>query len=211
MPGTDMTVASPARALALIERAKGMLAEARDLTDVRKVIHEAEAVRHFLKSAGEALEAQNIAAEVKLRAERRAGELLREMPKHEGGRPQKTPDIVSGVFMPTMEDAGVSYKQSSRFQAIASVPDEVFEEHIAEAKTSGRPITTNGALRLAKQLANPPEPPPAPVWRVDDAVDELIDTIRRLFDAWPAPKRHILGVKLRDIGNEILKTGDMPE
>jgi hypothetical protein len=210
MPGKDLAIPASARALALVEQAKGMLAEARDLADVREVIGKAEAIRHFLKQQGEALEAQNIAAEVKIRAERRAGELLQGMDRAAIGRPQKTSHDAR-VIEPTLSDLGIGYSQSSRYQAIASVPDEAFEGHIEEAKAKGVPLTTNGALRLARRIASPPEPPAAPEWRVDEAVDELIDALRQMFDAWPAPKRHIFGVKLRDIGNEILKTGDMPE
>jgi hypothetical protein len=211
MPGKVLAVPASARALALVEQARGMLAEARDLTEVREVIGKAEAIRHYLKQQGEALEAQNIAAEIKLRAERRAGELLKEAPRAEKGRPPEKRNDPLHFAPPTLEDLGIGRMQSSRYQAIASVPEPVFEEHIEEAKAKGKPITTNGALRLAKALAAPSEPPPAPVWRVDEAVEELIDTLRRVFDRWPESKRHILGIKLRDIGNEILRTGDMPE
>lgn len=71
--------------------------------------------------------AQNHAAEIKLRAERRAGELLAEMDKHEGGRPVKTADTVSAVTPPTLEQLGISDKQSSRWQGIAAIPEPLFE------------------------------------------------------------------------------------
>ena len=48
-------------------------------------------------------------AEIKLRAERRAGELLGEMDKNEGGRPAETSNIVLPVSCaPTLSDLGIT-------------------------------------------------------------------------------------------------------
>ena len=47
------------------------------------------------------------------RAERRGGELLRDIPKN-NGRPKKKPDTLSGFS--TLKELGVSEKQSSRWQ-----------------------------------------------------------------------------------------------
>ena len=62
----------------------------------------------------------------KLRAERRAGELIPEqIRKPEQGRPEKASHDVR------LSDLGVSEMQSSRWQDIASIPEEIFEEHKA--------------------------------------------------------------------------------
>lgn len=67
-------------------------------------------------------EIQQHAAEVKLRAERKAGELLAGMEKHRGGR--KTGNTMSPVS--TLADVGVEKEQSSRWQRIAAVPEPTF-------------------------------------------------------------------------------------
>lgn len=214
MPGKDLVICASARALALVEQARGMLAEARDLTDVKTVIGKAEALRHYLKQQGEAVESQNLAAEIKIRAERRAGELLREMPKHPAGRPTENRLHDATDFPPTLESIGIEKTQSHRWQAVASIPDDVFERHVSTTRTSGKPLTSNGTLQLAKQILAAGDRSPRevkPSWRLDDAVIELITTIREIFDAWPEGKRPILGAKLRDLGVEILETGGMPE
>jgi len=62
------------------------------------------------------LDAQNRAAEIKLRAERKAGEMLAGMVKHPGGRP-------SGNVCPKgtgLSEIGISRKQSSRWQKVAA-------------------------------------------------------------------------------------------
>lgn len=69
------------------------------------------------------------------------GELLKEMPKHKGGRP-KTGDNVSPVSEPTLEELGVHKKDSERCQTIADIPDADFEAYIAEARTEQGELTT---------------------------------------------------------------------
>jgi hypothetical protein len=68
------------------------------------------------------------AAEVALRARRRAGELLAEMPKNQGGGiagASSTADSVSVVLDMPKERAE---QMSSRWQAIAGIPEEMFDE-----------------------------------------------------------------------------------
>jgi uncharacterized protein YceH (UPF0502 family) len=47
-------------------------------------------LRVYLRQAGESLEMQNWCAEIKIRAERRAGELLQEMDREPGKRTDRT-------------------------------------------------------------------------------------------------------------------------
>jgi hypothetical protein len=80
------------------------------------------------------LEAQNHAAEVKLRAERKAGKLLEKMEKNEGVR-MNGRDSFGGNMMlppkeeiPTLAELDITKTQSSRWQAIATLPEETFEQ-----------------------------------------------------------------------------------
>ena len=78
---------------------------------------------------------QNQCAEIKLRAERKGGELLKGM-KDRGERiGQHGGDRSDSV---SLQDLGVSNKQSSRWQTITSIPEADFERHIEEAKGSRR-------------------------------------------------------------------------
>lgn len=84
-------------------------------------------------------------AEIKLRAERRAGELLGEMDKNEGGRPAETSNIVLPVSCaPTLSDLGITRMQSSRWQSIAQIPEQVFEKHLIEKRESKEELTSAG-------------------------------------------------------------------
>ena len=76
-----------------------------------------------------------LATEIRIRAEIRAGELLREMAKrgerHDRGGDQKSK---SQPAILKLKDIGVSPTQSSRWQKIAALPQEEQEERIERAK-----------------------------------------------------------------------------
>jgi len=132
-------------------RAKQELALATKIDEVKEIRDRAEALRVYAKQAGETLEMQNQCAEIKIRAERRAGELLREQEKHPPG-PEKKDQSHDVTDPPKLSDIGISKMQSSRWQAIASIPEEKFEEHITTVKDSGEELTSVGLYRLAQKL-----------------------------------------------------------
>ncbi len=136
--------------LAHFNQARSALERARTIDEVKDIRDKAEALRLYTRQAGESLEMQNMCAEIKLRAERRAGELLREMEKHEGGNPNLSQDVTGSP--PTLSDLGIGRMQSSRWQAIADIPEETFEAHLAETVSSGKELTSAGALKLAKHV-----------------------------------------------------------
>jgi hypothetical protein len=49
--------------------------------------------------------------------------MLKEMPKHPAGRPSENPSHDESDLPPTLADLGIDHNQSSRWQAIASVPE----------------------------------------------------------------------------------------
>ena len=88
--------------LAHLMKAKRELALVTRIDEVKEIRDKAEALRVYAKQAGESLEMQNNCAEIKIRAERRAGELLQEIDKNRGGRPTKTSNTmlqVPGEFL----------------------------------------------------------------------------------------------------------------
>ena len=65
------------------------------------------------------------AAEIRVRAERRMGQMLKEAPSAQG---QRTDFLGSGdEVIPTLTDLGISRDLSSRAQAMAEIPEEEFE------------------------------------------------------------------------------------
>lgn len=136
--------------LVKFEAVKRALAEARSIDEVKQIRDKAETLRLCVKQQGGGLEMQNDMAEIKLWAERQAGELLREMEKAKGaaevGWKTRSHDVT------TLTDWGISKMQSHRWQLEAEVPPEVFERHVAETKAKKEELTSVGLRKLAKKL-----------------------------------------------------------
>lgn len=130
------------------DAAKRALAEAKTVDEVRGIRDKAEAFRVYCKQAGESLEMQNWCAEIKIRAERRAGELLKELPKQHGGRP---PDTGLQSVTPSLKDLGIEKIQSHRWQKLAAIPKKDFNKHIESVKEKKTELTTAGLLRECKR------------------------------------------------------------
>jgi len=131
-------------------KAKQAIIEAKTIDEVKDIRDKAQAMKAYAKQIGESLEVQNDIAEIKIRAERRAGEILQETERNPGIKmaggnivlpPEDAP--------PKLEDIGITKIQSSRWQATASLPEEVFEKHIIETKCDGKELTSSGVLKIA--------------------------------------------------------------
>src|SRR3954453_20769306 len=109
------------RELAILNQASRMLDEAKSLEKIKSIRDKAEAARNYVKAAKLGLDLQNCAAEIKLRAERKAGGLLRSLRLRGGDRKSKWhADPLKSA------DLGVSRNQSKRWQHIASVSNGEF-------------------------------------------------------------------------------------
>lgn len=149
-----------------MRRAYGEIESARTIDDVKDIRDRAEAARQYAKAAGYSRDITNMCAEIKLRAERKAGLLLAEMPKNPGARNLGGIKEIPPELPPKLDDLGISKLQSSRWQQTASVPDEVFEDYITAVKNddSGtQDLITVTGLRQHAARQRQPEPVPEPV------------------------------------------------
>lgn len=128
--------------LARLEAAYGALEAASTLEEVKQLRDLAESARTYARVAKLGIRAQNTAAAFKVRAERRAGELLADMP--EFGRGKKSA---------TVADFGINHHQSNRWQRLASIPSEQFENVVESALADERELTTAGLLQLARVIS----------------------------------------------------------
>ena len=130
--------------LVQINKAKTALIEARDLYEILDIRDKAMAMSAYADAQG-ASEASNIAKEIQLRAERKAGEFLRDMPKQKPGEYQRSHDV---TVAPSLDDIGISKMQSHRWQLSSELPDEDFEQIIAKTLASDGELTS-GAIQVA--------------------------------------------------------------
>ena len=130
--------------LAQLGNAQRALAAASTLEDVLSIRDQAEALRVYVKAAGEGFEAANAASEFKLNAERKAGGMLKAMENR--GRPRK-----GNTMLPfSLDDLGISRMQSSRWQAVASFPEAEFSAYLEHCKEHHKEVTQAGLLAMWK-------------------------------------------------------------
>ncbi len=142
---TESEVVESSTSMVKLDGAVKALAEASSLEDVKHIADVAEAARAYAKAARLGLKAQNRAAEIHLRAQRKAGEMLATMDIHGGDRKSRLHDATL-----KLSDLGIDKFQSHRWQRLASVPEEEFEEHLQEIRQAHREITTASVLALGR-------------------------------------------------------------
>ena len=150
--------------LAKLDAVKSLLAQIETVPDAKVVRDKAEALRAVAKKVGYGLEAQNTCAEIKLRAERLGGELLKDQGFGEHGGDRRS----TSMMAVELADLGVDEHQSSRWQLEASVPEEQFEQYVTETCEAGKELTSIGLIRLGARLRVVEEhdvPPPTGKYR----------------------------------------------
>jgi N6-adenosine-specific RNA methylase IME4 len=148
------SIATPNQAMAALAAIRMAVTETSDIDQVRTFRDQAEALRHYVKSAAMSLSLQNRAAEVKLVAERRIGELLSGCCSRGGDRKSAHRDVESDL-----KTLGLNRSQSARYQLEAAVPEDDFVQFVEETNATGRELTSNALIRLARlhaQVAKPP-------------------------------------------------------
>lgn len=138
------------------EQARQALAECHRVDEVKDIRDKAEAMAAYARQAKD----QDLilwATEIKVRAERRAGEMLNQS-RSSGERAASGGSLRKESNVATLSDIGISKDQSSRWQALAAMPEEHFETAVATAKESAGQVTTAFMLREA-QKHKPAAPP----------------------------------------------------
>lgn len=139
--------------LVKLDQARLLLSEAKTVQEAKQIFDVAEAARAYARHANLSAEAVNYAAEIKIRAERLLGEMLQQTPKNTGirlnGRDTFGSTVMEPpkVLAPTLAEIGITKKQSSRAQQLASLPVETLEAHIQDQKERGEEITVGKLLR----------------------------------------------------------------
>jgi 16S rRNA G966 N2-methylase RsmD len=201
--------------------AKGLEAQIRasnDIGELKDIHAKAEAMRGYLQEAGENLILQNQYAEVKIRVERRCGEILDSEIKHGGDRKSD-----SRLNRQTLKNFKITKYQSHCWQVIFHLPEDAFEGHIAKVKDANEELTAIGVYRAAnayRKLREQDAKPipgaesvktPIPIRTIAghfmDSFDEF-DNIDAIITDPPYPKEylHLYG-ELAQFSAKVLKPG----
>jgi hypothetical protein len=135
--------------------AKRALGEAVRIDEVKDIRDKAMAMRLYAMQAKDRGLIDQ-ATEIRLRAERRAGELLRDMADR--GERAVRKNMKSQPATSKLSDLDINKSQSSRWQKLAETPDDDFEELVSNAKQKA-----SAAVDRAQQpKPKPPQPKPKP-------------------------------------------------
>jgi len=139
-------------ALVYLSNAKQQIEMAKDIHEVKIIRNKAITLQELAQRQKMGLKMQNDLAEIRLYAERRAGEILKETELNNGGRPTEENPFPEDRGLPTLKDMGISWKESSNWQRIANIPEDLFIKHIEETKDDERELTTIDILKVARKL-----------------------------------------------------------
>jgi len=158
--------------LALISAARQALDAARTLPDMKAVRDTAETLRAYAKARGMGIESENMAAEIRLRAERMIGaELIRMAAAGElytsAGMAGKIP-LGKGGFardrsVPNLLDLGLTHESAEGWRKLARLDDPTFEGVIGRAYSLDRRLARIDFARVAESILSKqvkPEPEP---------------------------------------------------
>lgn len=209
-----------------MSNASKAIAKAGTVGEAKAIGDRAAAIRLFAKKQNWAIEERGEISAIEIRAVARMGELLRETPKNKGAKGSKVTGSKREPVTdstPTLALSGISKKQSSQAQKIASLPKRDVEKYIAENKAKDK-LSVNGLARLAKRgesaakLAEWKAKPAAekvtatvnlivadPPWRYDDAWSES----RAIENHYPTAsineiKRHFADPKMPKVASDCI-------
>ncbi len=135
------------------EAAKAAVEKCTHIDEAKKIRDQAEALKAYIKQAREGLEIQNKVAEIKIRAERRIGKLSKELPTHEHRLAQAghdDPPVTTKTNV--LKALGIKRRVANRYETIADIPDNMFEETIGTIKNRHEELTTSCLYKAAKEF-----------------------------------------------------------
>lgn len=175
-------------ALIKYEAACRALAECKAVDEVKSLVDKAAAMQAYGRMAKDrTLEID--ASEIRIRAERRLGEMLAAQDLNKGGRPiiaetgRQSRPVPSA---PTLSQAGISKDLSSRAQKLAAVPEAQFEAELAAKRERDREEGARVSARLEKvgaQALKAKSPADARSAQIGDDAHDGFDPLEELEKA----------------------------
>lgn len=153
---TNLAIIESDSVIASMTRASFALAEAVSVSQTKTIIDVARAAEIYAKRQHLSESAINQATSVKVEAMRKLGEILRETPKNQGAKGSAVPNRNRANLdaTPTLDELGLTKKESAVAQKLASLSDEAFEEVRSGSMTIAKAVAVVSAEK-ARPAAKP--------------------------------------------------------
>jgi len=180
--------------LVKLSKCTQLLAECKTVSEAKQLSDISEAARVYAKRIGASFELINRAAEYKIRAERKLGEILEggeknkgeagQFKKKTGGRGSQPP--INST--PTIAELGLTKEISARSRKLKSIPDKEFETALGKLQSNGTELSTARFLKaiLPKtKIDHNPTYNEDVVWDSMKARSRISDFVNRELDRCP--------------------------
>lgn len=135
-----------------VEKARTLLAKCRDVDEAKRIRDQAAALQVYARKRKAADESVIDAAEIKVRAERRIGELTKAMEKVDKAtaakmRKDRAGPAAGAAKREALKRAGLSTQEASRCETSADLPERQFESQLKGARESHKPASTRSIIQ----------------------------------------------------------------
>lgn len=154
---SDLTIIESDSVVISMMRANSALAGAVTVSQTKKIMDVAHAAEIYAKRQKLSDEAVNQATSVKVEAMRKLGEILLATPKNIGAKGSVVPNRNRAKLdtTPTLDELGLTKKESAVAQKIAALPEKAFEQVRAGSVTIAKAIAAVDASKPPTTTATP--------------------------------------------------------
>lgn len=128
------------------------LAEAKAVDEAKDISDRAGALQAYAKQANNP-ELERAAAEIRLRAKRRIGEISATIEKA-AGRPNSSQPREELSKAEELKNAGISTSEAHRCEKLAEVPEKEFLEYIEKCRSAGAVVSSDQIAKRVSQSVN---------------------------------------------------------
>lgn len=168
-------------------RASTALTEAKTIQQTKKILDVAAAAEIYAKRQHLGEEAMDIALSIKVEALRKLGEMLQATPKATGAKgvgPIAVPKANRNTT-PTLQELGLTKKESAVAQKLAALPEKEFEQvregHVTVAKAIAAVNQTKPAAPAKVAPVEPPTADPEDEYTELDAAHDQIEGLQNML------------------------------
>lgn len=136
-----------------LEKARQEIASCRKVDEVKAITDKVKALEAYARETGAAAEAINDLVEIRVRGDRRIGEITSKLAHKKGGTQSSRAAKTEPTKAEALEAAGLSKDRASRCEKLAEIPEEKLDAAISRARVESeeeeKPTSVADIVRLA--------------------------------------------------------------